>query len=174
MYDVPLVKPFTVIEEPLLVPVTPSGVDTAVYNEITEPPLNNGAVKETVAVPFPGVADTPVGAFATVKGITADDGLDGILLPVLLIAIIVKVYDVPLVNPETVIGELLPDPVILPGLDITVYNTTGDPPLFNGAVKETVAVPLLGIGVPVIVGGLGNNPMIEPRIINPELLCPAF
>ena len=87
---------------------------------ITDPPLFDGGVKETVALPFPGVAVTSVGAFGTVKGVTAKDGLDGILLPALFVAYTVKVYGMLLLKPVTVIEEPLPDTLTSPGLDTTV------------------------------------------------------
>ena len=40
---------------------------------MTAPPFEEGAVKETVACPLPGVAETAVGASGTVTGVTAED-----------------------------------------------------------------------------------------------------
>jgi hypothetical protein len=42
------------------------------------------------------------------------------LVPIAFVAVTVKVYDVPAVKPVTVIGELAPVAVILPGVDVTV------------------------------------------------------
>jgi hypothetical protein len=42
------------------------------------------------------------------------------LLPYMLFATTLNVYEVPLVNPLTEIGELAPVPVKLPGVEITV------------------------------------------------------
>jgi hypothetical protein len=63
-----------------------------------------GAVNEIVACPFPGVADTAVGASGTVAGVTEFDGDEDALVPIALVAVTVKVYEVPLVNPVTVMG----------------------------------------------------------------------
>ena len=41
-------------------------------------------------------------------------------VPFVLLAVIVNVYEVPPVRPETVIGLDEPVPVILPGLEVTV------------------------------------------------------
>ncbi len=50
-----------------------------------------GADHETCACASPGVAMTPVGAPGTVTGTTADEGLDGALVPTELRAVTVKV-----------------------------------------------------------------------------------
>jgi hypothetical protein len=62
VYDVPAVKPLTVIGDELPVAVTPPGLDVTVYWVIAEPPLFAGALNDTdkldvVALP----ALTPVG-----------------------------------------------------------------------------------------------------------------
>jgi hypothetical protein len=54
------------------------------------------------------------------KGVTALEAVEATPVPAELVAVTVKVYGVPLVNPLTVIGEELPDDVIPPGLDVTV------------------------------------------------------
>jgi hypothetical protein len=54
------------------------------------------------------------------KGVTALEAVEATPVPAELVAVTVKVYAVPLVNPVTVIGEELPVPVIPPGLDVTV------------------------------------------------------
>ena len=55
---------------PAHVPVLAPGLDVAVYCEIAEPPLSEGAVKVTVACPFPPAAPAAVGAPGTVAGVT--------------------------------------------------------------------------------------------------------
>ena len=40
--------------------------------------------------------------------------------PMALVAITVNVYAVPIVNPETITGLVIPDPVKPPGLEVTV------------------------------------------------------
>ena len=56
------------------------------------PPLE-GAVHDTVALPFPATALTPVGApgAACAWGVTALDGADAALVPTLLVALTVNV-----------------------------------------------------------------------------------
>jgi hypothetical protein len=46
-------------------------------------------------------------------------------------------------KPVTVIGDAEPVPVNPPGLDVTVYEVTGNLPSKDGAVKVTEACPLL-------------------------------
>jgi hypothetical protein len=71
----------------------------------------------------------------------------------------VNVYDVPFVRPETVIGEDVPVPVILPGEEITVYPVIAPPPMLEGAVKVTDAEASPPVAVP-IVGASGTfNPL---------------
>jgi hypothetical protein len=53
-------------------------------------------------------------------GVTAFDAADGAPGPTTLVAVTVKVYAVPLVNPVTAIGLLAPEPVSPPGLEVTV------------------------------------------------------
>jgi hypothetical protein len=73
VYAVLAVKPETVIvPEPAVasVPVTPPGVDVAVYKVIAEPPSLAGAVYATVAVELPVAVAVPIvgapGKFAVV------------------------------------------------------------------------------------------------------------
>ena len=49
--------------------VKPPGLDTAVYPVIENPPFEDGAVKETVACPFPATALTDVGALSAFAGV---------------------------------------------------------------------------------------------------------
>jgi hypothetical protein len=66
------------------------------------PPSLTGAAHDTVATPFEATADTPVGAPATIgAGITEAEALDATLLPALLWAVAVNVYNVPFVKPVT-------------------------------------------------------------------------
>jgi len=75
-----------------------------------------------MAWPAPGPvdADTLTGAAGAPKGKILFDGVDAALVPIALVAVTEKVYDVPLVSPVTVIGELRPVMVIPPGLDVVV------------------------------------------------------
>jgi hypothetical protein len=67
------------------------------------------------------------------------------------------VYAVPVVNPLTVMGELEPVPVKLPGEEIAVYPVIALPPSDAGAVNATVAVVgPVAVAVP-IVGAPGTE-----------------
>jgi len=87
---------------------------------MADPPLLAGAVKLTVALLFPAVAVPIVGAPGTVAGVTLLDATDTAPVPTPFVAVTVKVYGVPLVNPLTVRGLLPPLPVTPPGVDVTV------------------------------------------------------
>ena len=80
------------------------------------------------------MATTLVGADGTILGITALDEIDVSEVPLELVAMTVKVYDVPLVNPVTIIGLTLPIAMIFPGVEVTVYEVAPVDP-----VKDTVA-----------------------------------
>ena len=56
-----------------------------------------GATKETVAEPLPDTAFTPVGASGFPAGVTAAD-VAAVDVPVELVAVALKVYEVPLVK----------------------------------------------------------------------------
>jgi len=74
--------------------VTLSGLDTTVYLVMGLPPVEAGAVQETVADPSPGEAETPLGApgaVAAAAGVTGFDGLEGGPGPTALVALTVKV-----------------------------------------------------------------------------------
>jgi hypothetical protein len=55
------------------------------------PPLEAGAVKETVAWPLPAVAVPMVGAPGTVAGVMLLDAAEAAPAPMLLVAVTVKV-----------------------------------------------------------------------------------
>jgi hypothetical protein len=94
--------------------------EVTVYEVIVAPPLLTGAVKVTVASPFPATATTEVGAPGTVAGTTEllvpEDGP----VPYEFVAVTVNVYVVPFVRPVTIIGELPPVAVCPPTFDVTV------------------------------------------------------
>jgi len=91
LYWVPFVKPVTVADTPVVVAVKLPGEDVTVYCVIADPPLNVGAVHETVACALPPIADTPVGDPGTVAGTTAFDPLDAEPVPTLLVAVTANV-----------------------------------------------------------------------------------
>ena len=77
--------------------------------------------------------------------------LDG-PVPVAFVAVTVNVYAVPLVKPDTVMGEDAPVPVKPPGLEVTVYPViVAGSPKFVGAVKviDAVVVPV-AVAVPMV------------------------
>ena len=84
-----------------------------------------GTPKE-VTFPFPiAVVDVidDTACVVTVSGnagVTADDAVEAEPVPTLLVAVTVKVYAIPLVNPVTEIGLVVPVPVKPPGPDVTV------------------------------------------------------
>ena len=122
---------------------------------IADPPLLAGAVKLTVALPLLPVAEILVGTpGAIAAGVTADDALEAVPVPMELVAVTVKVYAVPLVSPVTVIGDEAPVAVRPPGEEVTVYPVIAAPPVFVGAVKLTVALPLLTVAE-ILVGTPG-------------------
>jgi len=89
VYDVPLLKPDTVIgEEP--VPVAPPGLAVAVNVDTAAPPVAP-AVYATVALPFPAVADPMVGACGTVVAVMLFEALDAEEVPAADVAVTLNV-----------------------------------------------------------------------------------
>jgi len=68
----------------------------------------------------------------------------------LFLKVTVKVYAVPFDNPETLIGEPEPVPVIPLGLDVTTYSVPAGFPKYDGAEKVTSALPLPADADPMI------------------------
>jgi len=68
VYAVPLVNPVTLIGEDAADAVMPSGVDTALYEEIADPPTFDGAVNVTDAEASPPEAVPMVGALGFFSG----------------------------------------------------------------------------------------------------------
>lgn len=87
----PLARPDTVIGEADPVAVIPPGLAVAVYAVIAVPPLFAGALNITVALAFPAMAVTPVGAPGTVAGVTPFELAEAGLVPAALVAVTVKV-----------------------------------------------------------------------------------
>ena len=174
-----MVSPVTVIGDD--VPLAeigvppPAGVAVTVYPVIADPPVFVGAAKLTVALPLLPLAEMLVGTPGAIgAGVTADDALEAVPVPTELVATTVKVYAVPLVSPVTVIGDEEPVAVRPPGDEVTVYPVIADPPVFVGAVKLTVALPLLPIaeilvGTPgtVNAGVTGADALEEPPEMPP-------
>ena len=68
------------------------------YPVIIEPPVDDGALQVTVACVLPAVAVTLIGAPGMVAGVTALEAEEAALLPLVLVAVTVNVYEVPLVR----------------------------------------------------------------------------
>jgi hypothetical protein len=86
------------------------------------PPSDAGTDQETAANVSPGVADTPVGAVGTVRGVTAADGTEPGPGPIALAAVTANVEEVPLARLETVheSGPEVQAQVLPSGLEVTV------------------------------------------------------
>jgi hypothetical protein len=113
-----------------------------------------------------------VGAPGTVRGVTCELAVLETPVPAEFVAVAVNVYAWPFVNPATETEGPAPDPVIEPGLEVTVYDVTDAPPVSVGVltgtltlvvepefVAENVGVPTVGapgtvIGVTDDVGEL--------------------
>jgi len=77
------------------------------------------------------------------------------------------------VNPDTVMGEVVPVAVILPGDDTAVYDVIADPPSLAGAVNATdMLVALATVAVP-IVGAPGTVNGMTPLLVELRSLLPA-
>ena len=124
----------------LVVVLNPPTFDVTVYEVIGEPPLSAGADQEIPALVSPIVVATFVGAPGTVTGVTELLETDTVLVPNAFVAVTLKVYAVPFVRPVIVIGEV-PPVAVIPVFEVTVYEVIADPPLLDGAVNETVALP---------------------------------
>ena len=173
-----MVSPITVIGDDVPVAVMPSGEEVTVYPVIADPPLLAGGVKLTVALPLLAVAEILVGTpGAIAAGVTADDALEAVPVPTELVAVTVKVYAVPLVSPVTVIGDEAPVAVRPSGEEVTVYPVITAPPVFVGAVKLTVALPLLTVaeipvGVPgTVAAGVTADDAVEAVPVPTELIA---
>lgn len=116
-----------------------------------------GADHDAVALPFPKVAETEVGADAVVDGVTEPDQEFG-PLPEALTPYTENVYAVPLVSPVTV-SESLVIPVIGVCALVPMYGVTvklaGAPPIPAGAVQLRLALvlPRVPVTLPRPVGG---------------------
>ena len=69
----------------------PAGFEVTVYPVIALPPVMAGAVKLTLVVALPAVAEPMVGAPGTPAGVALFDAAEAVLLPMALVAVTVKV-----------------------------------------------------------------------------------
>jgi hypothetical protein len=85
------------------------------------PPLEDEAVHDTTDwVLALEVAVTPVGAPGRVAGVAGAEGVEAALVPTMLAAVTVNVYEVPLVSPVTVHVVASVEQVCPPGEAVTV------------------------------------------------------
>jgi membrane associated rhomboid family serine protease len=86
---------------------------------IDDPPFDTGGVNVTVACPFPAVTEPIVGASGTVAGVIGALIVEEELVPTILVAVTVNVYEEPFERPVTVIGDD-PPVAVCPPLEVTV------------------------------------------------------
>jgi hypothetical protein len=84
------------------------------------PPVLAGAVHDTLACAFAGLATTPVGAPGTVRGLTAAEAVEAGPVPAAFVAVTVKVYATPLNRPVMVHDVLAVVHMKPLGLDVAV------------------------------------------------------
>ena len=88
---------------------------------IGDPPFENGADHDTVALPLPATALGPTGGPGRDDGVIGDVALEAMESPLAFVAITLKVYDTPLVKPVTVHESV---PLVVqrapPGFAVTV------------------------------------------------------
>jgi hypothetical protein len=192
-YAVPLVRPTTVMGEPVPTAVAPPGDAVARYD--SSPPRSAGGEKLTVARALPAVAITCVSVrrlpldksfgtlgvrrCTTTDGTTAFDGVEGGLSPTAFVATTVNVYGVPPSSPATAawVGGAEPfapatNALAPPGDAVTAYASTALPPSTDGGVQFTVACP--DPGVPDTPdGGLGfpdtTDTSVDAMAVSPSL-----
>ena len=89
---------------------------------IADPPLDAGAVHDTVACPLPGTADTPVGVPGGPAAVTGAEAVDCGPTPAAFVALTVNVYAVPPTNPVTAsdLADAAAAAVAPPGNTVTV------------------------------------------------------
>lgn len=87
---------------------------------IGKPPVLAGGVKFTVTCAFPELTELMTGAPGTVAGVTELLAVEGEPVPLMLVAVTVKVYALPLVSPETTIGLAADVAVNPPGLEVAL------------------------------------------------------
>jgi hypothetical protein len=69
------------------------------------------------------------------------------------------------VKPVTVIGDEAPLAVTPPGLDVTVKPVIAEPPLFAGALNDTLIVVGVGLAALTPVGASGTLAPAPPIIM---------
>jgi hypothetical protein len=105
--------------------IMPPGVDVPMYPMIAAPPFEAGAVNAAVAVvdpvfvavPIVGASGANTSAASVVMLLLEAEAFPS---PTKLVAFTVNVYDVAGVNPVIVIGDVVDEATMLPGVDVTV------------------------------------------------------
>ena len=87
----PLARPVTVQDSPVVEHVAPPGPAVTVYPVIADPPLEFGAAHERATKEFPDVPTRVAGLPGTVAGVTEFEGPEAALLFTWLVATTVKV-----------------------------------------------------------------------------------
>jgi hypothetical protein len=85
-------------------------------------------------------------------GVTAFEGAEAGLEPIALFAVTVKVYEVPLLSPVTVVERTGPLTDVAgwgddPTNGVTVYPVMADPPSDEGALQDKLATVLPAVAV---------------------------
>ncbi len=113
---------------------------------ISVPPFWSGVDHDRFTRPSPEVPITDIGALGVVTGMAEAEIADCSLVPALLVADTVKVYERPFVSPRTMHEGDVETPVCTvyvhectPGVEVTRYDVIGAPPLELGATQLTVA-----------------------------------
>ena len=145
-------------------------------------PLFAGAVHVTVAEALPAVAVTPVGVAGTVAGVTAVEAADAAPLPTAFVAVTRNVYAVPFVKPVIVVLVTGGLPLIVvavcavvPMNGVIVYEVI-PPPVFAGAVHDTVAealpaVAVTPVGAPGTVAGVTEFDAVDGGLVPTEFVA---
>ena len=128
------------------------------------------------------MAVTVVGALAADCGVTAEEEEDGTESPISLVATTLNVYGVPLVKPLTTHEEAFAAALHVnpPGEDTTVKPVSAVPPLFAGAVNETVAAPAVvtaadtDVGAPGSVAGVAAIDAVDRSEVSEALVAVAL
>ena len=128
------------------------------------------------------MAVTVVGALAADCGVTAEEDDEATESPISLVATTVNVYGVPLVRPVTTQEEAFAAALHVnpPGEDTTVKPVSAVPPLFAGAVNETVAAPAVvtaadtDVGAPGSVAGVAAIDAVDKSEVSEALVAVAL
>jgi hypothetical protein len=121
VYDVPFVSPDTVQlpEEPVTVHVNESGIEVTKKDAGVPVPAATVTTADTTPATAVGAGGVPG---TTGCGVTAFDAADAAEVPPPFVAVVVNVYDVPFVKPDTVQlpDEPLTEHVRFPGVEVIV------------------------------------------------------